>query len=528
MQRRVLVGCTLLLCAVSYWMVGRSPGADVIPDPPSSPPPVVSEAVKARLDALLDDPRLAQVQLGVEVRDCEADQAVYARQPDLLLNPASNLKLLTTAVALDTLGPAFRFKTDVLYDGTLTDGVLKGNLYLKGRGDPELVYEELWKLVKELQALGLRRVEGDIVADDSYFEQERNIRGWSQEVEEGDTQAYNPPLGALSVSFNTVALLVRPGERVGAPASIGMETPTRYVALDNRVTTGKPRASLSVSFQRRREGSQEILQADGRIPSSLRYKRYYRTITDPPAFAVSLFRELLEKEGVQVVGGERVGVAPESASFLHAAYSSSLDMLMKYMNKLSSNFIAEHALKAVGAKVYGLPGTTENGLNVARTYLSKAGLPWESAVLMNGSGLSLETRVSTHQFATLLCHAKKDFVSGAELIASLPISGIDGTLRNRMKDTPAQGRVRAKTGSVRGVFGFSGYVETLSGKTLAFSFLVNDITRELGKVRATQDRFMSVLVQGDAADRGGGAPVSEVASTPDEGSEESSTAETPR
>lgn len=528
MQRRVLVGCTLLLCAVSYWMVGRSPGADVPAEPVSVPAPVLSEGVKAQLDALLDDPRLAQVQLGVEVRDCEAEQAVFARQPDLLLNPASNLKLLTTVVALDTLGPAFRFKTDVLYDGSFDEGVVKGNLYLKGRGDPELVYEELWKLVKDLQALGLRRVEGDIVADDSYFETERNIRGWTQEVEDGDTQAYNPPLGALSASFNTVALLVRPGARVGAPASIGLETPTRYVALNNRVTTGKSRASLAVSFQRRREGNQEILQADGRIPLGMRYKRYYRTITDPPAFAVSLFRELLEKEGVQVVGGERVGVAPEAASFLHAAYSSSLDMLVKYMNKLSSNFIAEHALKAVGAKVYGVPGTTENGLKVAQQYLAKAGLPWESAVLMNGSGLSLETRVSTHQLATLLCHARKDFVGGTELLASLPISGVDGTLRNRMKGTPAEGRVRAKTGSVRGVFGFSGYVETRAGRTLAFSFLVNDITKELAKVRATQDRFMAVLVQGEEGDKGGEAPVPEATGSPEDASEEGSAADTPR
>lgn len=498
MRRRVFIPWLLGVAIAGHWLVGGAfVEAPVAADEALTPTPVVvSEALRLELDTLLDSPVLMKSRFGVEVTDCRTGTVVYGRDGDQLFNPASNLKLLTSVAALDVLGPSFRFETRFLTDGALTDGVLKGNLYIRGTGDPELVYEDVWKIVKDLQALGLTRIDGDVLADDSYFDDVRAIQGWSEDVMDGDTQAYNPPLGALSFNFNTVAVLVRPGHKVGAPAEIGLETPTSYVRIDNRAVTGRPRSRLSLNFSRQSEGGQEILLVDGKIPSTMRYKRYYRTITDAPRFALTLFSEMLSKEGVTVRGTFKVGVTPEQASPLYVHYSSSLDMLLKYMNKLSSNFIAEHLVKAMGAKVFGAPGTTDNGVKVLRDFIARARLPWDDAVVMNGSGLALATRVSPHQFVSLLCYAQKQFGTRYDLLSTLPIAGVDGTMRNRMKGTPALGRVRAKTGSVRGVFGFSGILETLSGRELAFSFLVNDLAGDVGTVKHLQDRWMAKLVAG--------------------------------
>lgn len=504
MRRRVFIPWLLGVAIIAHWLLGQvfvmTPVA--AEDALTPTPVVVNEALRLELDSLLDSPILQKTRFGVEVADCRTGNVVYGRDSSQLFNPASNLKLLTSVAALEVLGPSFRFETDFFTDGPLENGVLKGNLYIKGTGDPELVYEDVWKIVKDLQALGLKRIDGDVVADDSYFDNVRSIQGWSEDVMDGDTQAYNPPLGALSFNFNTVAVLVRPGAKPGAPAELGMETPTSFVRIDNNATTGRPRSKLTLNFNRQTDNGQEVLSVDGKIPSTLNFKRYYRTITDPPRFALTLFSEMLAKEGVPVRGTFRTGVTPETRSVLYVHYSSSLDMLLKYMNKLSSNFIAEHLVKAMGAKVYGAPGTTENGVKVLREFITRAQLPWDDAVVLNGSGLATATRVSPHQFVSLLCYAQKRFGVRYDLMSTLPIAGVDGTMRNRMKGSPALGKVRAKTGSVKGVFGFSGMVESESGRELAFSFLVNDLSGDVATVKRLQDRWMIRLVGG----AGSGAP----------------------
>lgn len=475
-------------------------------DPLAQTPPALSDGTREKLDALFLEPPLTKVEAGAEVMDCETGEAVWGHEPERPLNPASNLKLLTTAVALDLLGPAFRFQTTFLRDGPIEDGVLKGNLYVRGTGDPEVVYESVWKIVKDLQALGLNQIDGDLVADDSAFDAERTIQSWTEDVLDGDTQAYNPPLSALSFNFNTVAILTRPGPKLNAPVLVSLETPTSYLKVQNEAVTGKPGAAFTLSFSRERsveEGSAaaEVLTLSGKMPSSMESKRFYRTITDPPRYALSLLRDMMDKEGLTVTGRNRVGVTPAEAVGVYTHFSSQLSLLLTHMNKLSSNFIAEHVLKALGARVHGGPGSTDKGLQVLRDWASKAGIGWDDAVFHNGSGLSLENRVSAHQLASLLCHVHRNFQLRYDFVSTLPISGVDGTLRNRMKGTPAAGRVRAKTGSVRGVFGFSGFLETSSGKLLAFSFLTNGLPTkgDVAKVKRLQDAWANTLMGSAAA-----------------------------
>ena len=210
----------------------------------------------------------------------------------------------------------------------------------------------------------------------------------------------------------------------------------------------------------------------------------------------------MKHEGVELKGRLRKGRVPASAEVLAHHYSEPLGILVRYMNKLSSNFIAEQLLKTLGAEVFGTPGTTEKGLRVLRDYLAREELPWESSLLFNGSGLSDHTRVSAHQLTTLLCHVWHDFRVRADFVASLPIAGVDGTMRRRMRATPAAGSLRAKTGSVKGVFGFSGYLRTEAGETVAFAFLVNDFRNGVRPIKEAQDRWANTIMAGG----GSGAP----------------------
>ncbi len=467
-------------------------------DPESAPvsPDEALQAFRAQLDEVLTAPVLTRARVGVAVIDCSSGEMVYARDPDLLLNPASNLKVLTSAVALSVLGPAFRFRTSVLYDGTLNEGVLSGNLYLRGEGDPELVYETVWKMVKDLQAQGLTTIMGDLVADDTFFDEQRLIPDWNEDDLDDETHAYNAPLGALSFNFNTVALVVRPGATVKAPVRITFETPTGYVRIENRATTGGRNSKPTLRFSRRSEDSGPELVLEGRLPINSGFKRYYRTVPNPPQFALTLMSEMMAREGIVIRGGRRLGRTPDGAVALHYHHSSSLDILMKHMNKLSSNFIAEQTVKAMGARVYGAPGTTEKGIQVMRDYLQQAKLPWDTSAFYNGSGLSYRTRVSARQLAGVLCYVERDHRQRYDFLATFPIAGVDGTLRRRMIGTGAEGNLRAKTGSIKGIFGFSGLLESQDQRNLAFSFLVNDIEGKVAEVRQAQDRWAGRLAAG--------------------------------
>ncbi len=456
-----------------------------------------------KLDEIVSGPAFEGATVGVEAVSCASGDVIYSKNPGALLNPASNLKVLTSAVALDLLGPAYVFRTSVLHDGKFEEGVVHGNLYIRGEGDPQLVYEGLWKLVKNLQARGLRRIEGDVVADDTYFDTVRLIPDWDRASRDDEAFAYDATLGALSVNFNTVAVYIRPGEQVGDPVRLTLETPTEYVQVSSSATTGPRRSRTTLKFARGKTGKDfETLELSGRLPLGTRGVRYYRTVRKPARFALAVFSEFMRHEGIAIGGRLRVGRVPEGAEVILHHYSEPLGILVRYMNKLSSNFIAEQVLKTLGAEVFGEPGTTEKGLRVLRDYLAREGLPWEDSILLNGSGLSEHARVSAHQLAALLCHVWQDARIRPDFMASLSIAGVDGTLRRRMRATAAEGLVRAKTGSVRNVFGLSGFIPLNAQEVVGFAFLVNSVNGDVGAVKQAQDDWANAILAN--AGSGGG------------------------
>lgn len=476
------------------------PLASTAADPAGAPPTATvavspSASLEEALAPLTEDRLFKSAKVGLQVVDLRSGEEVFARGADTSFVPASTMKALTAAAALKTLGPAYRFTTDFYTDAEVVidgEGVLDGNLYVQGHGDPTLVVEKLWKMVYDLKLEGLAKIDGDIVYDESFLDVDYALPGWDKEEDLENGPSYFPTLGALSVNYNTVAIVVGPGAGVGKPARVLLETPAgKYVEVENQVVTVAEGARRSLRLERElvEEGKDKHIKFSlvGAVPEDAGTDKYYRTILDPTAHFMGAFEEMLKSHGIEVTGKHRRGVVPTSPDLLFESRSDSLGSILSDMNKSSNNFMAEQVLRTVGAEVYGLPGTTEKGLRVVGDYLTTLGIDPSEYHLVNGSGLSREVLLRpSHMTAVLVDMAHDDRV-GHEFAASLAIAGRDGTLWRRLAEDP--GRLRGKTGTIDGVHCLVGYVEAGDGGLYAFSFLVNDIRGDSSQVKRLHDRF---------------------------------------
>ncbi|GAO04960.1 D-alanyl-D-alanine carboxypeptidase DacC [Anaeromyxobacter sp. PSR-1] len=448
----------------------------------ADPPP--REAARA-FAAIVDGSPLSGARVGILVSAVDTGEVIYARDPDVLLNPASNVKLVTSAAALDRLGPEYRFATEFLVE---PKGGAARALYVRGKGDPSIVTERLWAMAGDLQHLGVKRI-GELVVDEGFFDGERTGPGYDQE--EGD-RAYLAPAGALSLNFNAVAVHVGPGDRRGARGRVELEPASDYLEIENRTTTvraGSPRRVIIESVAR---GGRQRIVVKGRVPLGSRTQPQWRRIEDPALYLGHTLARLLELRGVKV-GKVRAGATPEGARLVLVAQSDPLGEIVRRLNKTSNNFVAEQLLKTLGAEVKGAPGTWPKGVQVVEEFLAEAGVPRGTYVMKNGSGLNDTNRFSARQLVTLLRAMYGRFPIQPEYLASLPVAGRDGTIRWRMEGTEAAGRLRAKTGTLENVTSLSGYVEDGAHRTLAFAVLVNDYPGRSAGVRRAVDALGAAL-----------------------------------
>jgi D-alanyl-D-alanine carboxypeptidase/D-alanyl-D-alanine-endopeptidase (penicillin-binding protein 4) len=451
--------------------------------------------LKGAIDEILQRSALSGARVGILVADVESGKALYARDADVLLNPASNVKLFTSAAVLSRLGPEFRFETEFRVDPASRGKSTARTLYVRGKGDPTLVTERLWAIAGDLAGLGLQRI-GELVLDDGYFDDERIGPGFDQES--GD-RAYLAPTGALSLNFNSVAIHATPGEAFGRPGRVSLEPQSDYLELVNRTRTVAARAIRRVVPSSTRDGARQRIVVDGRLPVGSRPVAIWRKIDDPRAYFGQTLKRLLELRGVKV-GRVRAGAAPEGTPLIHVAESESLGEIVRRLNKTSNNFVAEQLLKTLGAETHGAPGTWSSGIDAAEEFLAEVGLPRGSFVMRNGSGLNDANRFSARQTVTLLRAMWHRFPVAAEFLASLPMAGRDGTIRWRMDGTDAAGHLRAKTGTLENVTSLSGYVETVDREQLAFSIFVNDFAGRASRAARVVDAVAAAV-----AAKGGGA-----------------------
>lgn len=451
-------------------------------------PPAVGARLVRRLEAVLAGaPRGARI--GVAVLDGPTGAILYARGARRPLIPASNAKVFTVGAALALRGSDFTFTTEALAGGPLARGVLRGPLVLRGSGDPSLTTEDLWGLVLELEARGLRAIEGDLVLDDTAFDQ---AQAPAASGAESGGRPYGAFTSALASNFNTVAVEIAPGARAGAPARVATVPPMAGVRVVNRTRTGGPRGgqpAVSVQVLASAEaGAEAVVTVSGRMAPGAPPRRIWRAVDRPALLTGLLFKELLSRADISLGGKVRRGRAAPGSRVLAKRESRPLSVLLRDVGKRSNNLYAEQILKMLSAKQ---PGSTRGGIASVMRWLGEAGIDTAGMHLADGSGLSRRNQVKALQIARVLRAAALDPATGAEFRSAFAIAGTDGTLERRLKDL--KGRARGKTGYLSGVSSLSGWIAGRTGGETFFAILLNGIGPGPGPAKALQDRVARAI-----------------------------------
>src|SRR5215203_2148857 len=431
--------------------------------------------------------------LGVHIVELDTGETVYAYNPDQPLVIASNTKLFTTAAALDSLGPGFLFETRLLERGTLVAGVLQGDLGVVGAGDPQISGREFggdpfgafrpWAAA--LRERGIRRITGDLYLAHGMFETLRVHPDWPRDQL---TEWYEAPVDALSFSDNCILVRVWPG-KAGGPARVETVPPVPIFRVDSTATTSAKRRGAKLYVGR----LDTLLTVRGSIDASSGPFETWVTVPDPVLYFGSALRAALAEEGIVLEGSLRpVPELPGAIWERVAVHRSDLVTAVRTTNKRSQNFYAESLAKTVGAQRCGR-GSWAEGVRAIGEFVESIGVPRGSFKLVDGSGMSRANQSAPRTITTLLRHM---FFHPArtEFAQSLPYSGEQGeakSWRRRLATPPYRGNVLAKTGTLNGVSALSGYAKAVSGKSYAFSILLN---KNRGDAHGAQDRIVMALI----------------------------------
>ncbi|MBT2694830.1 D-alanyl-D-alanine carboxypeptidase/D-alanyl-D-alanine-endopeptidase [Bacillus sp. ISL-55] len=446
---------------------------------------------------LTNEPVLDGALAGVSIRSAEDGKILYEHIGDTRLQPASVLKMFTAAAAYSVLGAEYRFTTEVLADGKIDGGRLSGDFYLRGMGDPTLLAADFDEMAKKLKNKGIKKVSGNLVVDDSWYDDVR----YSEDLTWNDEhQYYGAQVSALTASPNqdydagTVIVNILPGKK-GKATNITLEPETDYVTILNETVTVDSGGKHEVKIERE-HGSNSIL-VRGTIPVNAHKAREWVAVWEPSLYAGSLFKKSLEDHGIKVVGKIITGRATETMTKLISHKSMPLADLMIPFMKLSNNGHAEVLVKEMGKVDHG-DGSWEKGLEVMETELSRIGVDTSRLVLRDGSGISHANLIPANEVSKLLFLAQKEEWFPA-FQRSLPVAGVElrmvgGTMRNRLKEAHLKDRVSAKTGTLTGVSTLAGYVKTNSGDTLIFSVLLNNLLDDRDG-KKVEDRIVRILAR---------------------------------
>jgi D-alanyl-D-alanine carboxypeptidase/D-alanyl-D-alanine-endopeptidase (penicillin-binding protein 4) len=408
--------------------------------------------------------------VSIVVREVEEGSDLISLNPETPRPPASTMKVLPTWAALDLLGPAYAWKTRAWSDVPVEKGVLKGNLYLQGGGDPLLTIERWWRFVNDLRQTGLRVIEGDIVIDQTRFiapdERPEDFDGkfW---------RTYNVLPDAMLVNWQSSDFTIRPSDD-GQGIDLTVRPFPEGLVIENRVKLASGRCvgrNNQVSYAIEPERPDRVV-VSGRLSASCGAQSQRLAIMEPAQYAYGTFVTLWRQSGGQFRGGMLRAPTPPAARLLLTHESEPLSEIVRVTNKYSSNMMARSLVLAIAAEMNGTPATTSAGEETIVGWLKTRGLEFPELVIGNGSGLSREARISALSMAKLLAGAR-DSRYAPEFLTSLSLGGLDGTLEKRFQNVDDPSRVRMKTGTLRDVSCIAGYVVGKSGRTYAVVVFVN-------------------------------------------------------
>ncbi|MBB4636707.1 D-alanyl-D-alanine carboxypeptidase/D-alanyl-D-alanine-endopeptidase [Longimicrobium terrae] len=435
-------------------------------------------AVAAAVDSIFNDTLFAPAQWGVLVRSVETGETVYSRNADKLFVPASNMKIVTAAAALETLGPDYRYRTRVAASGPVRGGVLQGDLVVQGSGDPTIserfagdVRTVFRAWADSLRAHGVTRITGAVIGDDDRFDDLQFGRGWAWD----DVQdSYSAEIGALELNEGFVTVRVQP--RAGAAPVVTLRPATSSIPVSITATTGAADAPSTLRISR---GARGDILVSGAIPADTAFIQQEVSVINNTAQFAAVLRDALQESGI-TVGGAAVDAddlprgARGATTDLFTHTSVPLREILPGFLKPSQNQIGELLLKTMGAELRGA-GTADAGIAVVDSVTRAWGLPRRLLSQADGSGLSRYNLVAPSFLIAVLDHERRG-PNAAVFRDALPVAGVDGTLAARMRGTPLQGNVHAKTGTLGGVRSLSGYFTTAAGEPMMFSMIVNNHT----------------------------------------------------
>ncbi|MFJ8066905.1 D-alanyl-D-alanine carboxypeptidase/D-alanyl-D-alanine-endopeptidase [Psychrobacillus sp. NPDC096426] len=433
-------------------------------------------SLKSKINNIMSDSRMKNATSSVTIRKASTGEIVYQYNGDKEITPASSLKLLTGAAALEMLGENYRFSTIVLTDGKLKEGTLNGNLYLKGQGDPTLLKNHFDNFASALVKQGVKKVSGNLVGDDTWYDSIRLSPGI---LAEDEPYYYAAPISALTLAPNgdfdagSVIVEAKPGAN-GKTANVTLTPVTSVLQVVNNSKT-VPKGSKNTLKITRQVGTNKVI-ITGNAPIGTSGIKEWISVTNPTTYALDIFKKSLAEKGIAFAASSKVvqGKTPKNAEALVSRKSMPLKELIIPFMKLSNNTHAEMLAKEMGKVKYG-EGSWDAGLLVMQEYAASVGLDVSKWKFEDASGMSYSNKVSSSELSQLL------YVVRAEpwyntYYKSLPIAGesdrfVGGTLRNRLKLAPAKGNIQAKTGSLENIKSLSGYAKTKNGETLIFTIL---------------------------------------------------------
>ena len=423
--------------------------------------------------------------IAVEVREVGKHASLISVNAQRAMNPASVMKLITTYAALDLLGPAYTWKTEAWIDGELKDGVLEGNLILKGYGDPKFTIEQFWLWLRELRGRGLQEIRGDLILDRSYFD----LPVYDpSEFDSDPIRAYNVGPDALLLNFNTLRFRYTPD---GSGMKVITEPRLDGLKFDNQLILHPPSGDCNDwndTILTQATGDSVVLQ--GGYPSDCGEREQSLSILPHTRYVESVFRTVWQEVGGTISGKLREEAVPANAKLFSTHRSEPLGSVIRDINKFSNNVMARQVFLTLGSASYrpslaaewgmkDMPLNTERSVETVQIWLHQQGLDFPELVLENGAGLSRKERISARHMTQLLQSAA-DHPLYPELQSSLPILGVDGSVKRRLKESAAASHAHLKTGTLDGVRTLAGYVRSKNGKEWIVVFFINHYNAKAG------------------------------------------------